>query len=97
MKVVRFELPDSPGEPRIGFADSVHQRLLDAGAVLARAGVAKPLARAVDIIQYNTENAGSLSRQLKDLGQFDVPAWKLDEITYLPCIEGRFAARLYCL
>jgi 2-keto-4-pentenoate hydratase/2-oxohepta-3-ene-1,7-dioic acid hydratase in catechol pathway len=88
MKVVRFELPDSPGEPRIGFADSVHQRLLDAGAVLARAGVAKPLARAVDIIQYNTENAGSLSRQLKDLGQFDVPAWKLDEITYLPCIEA---------
>lgn len=88
MKVVRFELKDSPGQPKIGFADVANNQALDAPAVLAKAGIQSPLHRAVDIVEYNTELGGALAQQLKDLSSFDVPRWDLSEIAYLPCIEA---------
>ena len=88
MKVVRFELPNSPGQTRAGFVDLDENCIVDAGVVLAQAGIEDPLHRALDIIAYNTDNAGSLSRKLEDLDKFDGQRWGLDDVQYLPCIEA---------
>ena len=88
MKVIRFELPNAPGETRIGLVDLAQGHILEAAPALAQAGVGVPLPRAVDIIAYNTEMAGVLSQDLKDLPRFDAPRWDLTEVIYLPCIEA---------
>jgi 2-keto-4-pentenoate hydratase/2-oxohepta-3-ene-1,7-dioic acid hydratase in catechol pathway len=88
VKVVRFEPPDSPGEPLVGFVDLAHSHIVDAGSVLAQLGIDVPLNRAVDIIAYNTDTSGALSRDLKDLARFDAPRWGLEQVTYLPCVES---------
>lgn len=98
MKVVRFELPGLPGEPRVGFVDLLGNRILDAKAVLNRLGIVVPVTRAgiwlkadltaVDIVAYNTDTSGALSNKLKELEKFDVLHWGLDQVTHLPCIEA---------
>ena len=88
MKVVRFELPGSPGEVKIGFVDLADNKVVDAATVLGRMGIREPLPRAVDIMSYNVEKSGALSQGIKDLSRHDAPRWGLDEIMYLPCIEA---------
>ena len=88
MKVVRFELHNSPGQARAGFVDLDENCIVDAGVVLAQAGIEDPLHRALDIIVYNTDNAGSLSHKLEDLDKFNGQRWGLDDVKYLPCIEA---------
>ncbi len=55
MKVLRFELPESPGEVKIGFVDLAGGQVVDAATVLGRMGIRESLDRAVDIISYNLE------------------------------------------
>jgi len=88
MKIIRFELPDSPGEARIGFVDLAGNCIVEAGAVLSLAGVEIPSIRAVDIIAYNTDASGALSGELKNLERFDGQRWGLERVTCLPCIEA---------
>lgn len=88
MKIVRFALPQAPGEVRLGFVDLANRRILDAPAVLSRLGVSGPLDQVVDIVAHNIHTSGALSSQLKDLSRFDVPHWGLDQVIYLPCIEA---------
>ena len=88
MKILRFELPGSRGDPRVGFVDHSNKQVVEAGAVLAKLGVDLPLPRAVDILAHNTENSGGLASQLGDPARFDAPRWGLEEVTYLPAIEA---------
>jgi 2-keto-4-pentenoate hydratase/2-oxohepta-3-ene-1,7-dioic acid hydratase in catechol pathway len=88
VKIIRFEAPNTPGEAKVGLVDLAQGHIVDAALVLAQAGVGVLLPRAVDIIAYNTEMGGVLSRDLKDLSRFDAPRWDLAEVTYLPCIEA---------
>jgi 2-keto-4-pentenoate hydratase/2-oxohepta-3-ene-1,7-dioic acid hydratase in catechol pathway len=88
MKVVRFELSDSSGQPKVGFVDLGQNQVVEAGPVLVKVGVDRPLPGAVDILQYNTENQGILSQRLKDLSKIDAPRWSLSSINYLPSIEA---------
>lgn len=88
MKVLRFELPGSPGEARIGFVDLAANTAVDAPTVLAQVGINRPSWRAVDIVEYNTESGGALSRELAGLDKFDALRCPLDQITYLACIEA---------
>ena len=88
MKVMRFEVPDSTGQVKIGFVDLADNKVLDAVTVLGRMGIRDPLERAVDIIGYNLEKSGSLSQGLTDLSRYDAPRWGLDEVVFLPAIEA---------
>ena len=88
MKIIRFEIPNAPGEARVGLVDVAQGHILEAETVLAHAGVEVQLLRAVDIVAYNTEMGGVLARDLKDLSRIDAPRWSLAEVTYLPCIES---------
>ena len=88
MKVMRFELPGSPGEAKVGFVDLDDNKVVDSATVLGRMGVRDPLNRAVDIITYNVEKAGALSQGLGNLDRYDAPRWGLDEVVYLPSIEA---------
>ncbi len=88
MKVLRFELPESPGEVKIGFVDLAGGCVVDAATVLGRMGIREPLDRAVDIISYNLEKSGALSQGVKDLSRYDAPRWGLTEVRFLPSIEA---------
>lgn len=88
MKVMRFELPGQPGASRVGFADLENNQVVDCAAVLGRLRVAEPLPRAVDVIAYNTEHSGALSRGVRDLDRHDAPRWGLDEVVFLPPVEA---------
>ena len=88
MKVMRFELPASPGQAKVGFVDLSDNNVVDAATVLGRMGIRDPLPRAVDIIEYNVDKSGSLSEGLADLSRYDAPRWALDEVVFLPCIEA---------
>ena len=88
MKVMRFELPGQPGESRVGFVDLENNQAVECAAVLGRLGVAEPLARAVDIIAYNTEQSGALSQGVGELDRQDAPRWGLDEVVFLPPVEA---------
>ena len=88
MKVMRFELPASPGQTRVGFVDLTNSTVVDAAAVLSHVGVEIPLMRGVDIIAYNTEKPGALARELRDLGKYDGPRWRLNVVSYRPPIEA---------
>ena len=50
MKVLRFELPGSPGEVRIGFVDLAANTAVDAPTVLAQVGINRTSWRAVDVV-----------------------------------------------
>lgn len=98
MKIMRFELPESRGQARVGLVDVAANQVLDAAAVLAHLGVAINLVRprgwlsadlgALDIIAYNTENRGSLASSVKDLSAFDVQRWPADGVISLPAVEA---------
>ena len=88
MKVMRFELPGHPGEGRVGFVDQGDNQVVDCAAVLGRMGITEPLARAVDLIAYNTEQSGALSQGVRELDQHDAPRWGLDEVVFLPPVEA---------
>lgn len=88
MKIMRFELADSPGQAKVGFVDLAANHVVEAAGVLARVGVERPLTRAVDIVTYNTEALGALSREVSDLSKYDAPRCWLDDVTYLACIEA---------
>ena len=88
MKVMRFELPGSPGHTKVGFVDLGDNKVVDSATVLGRMGIRDPLNRAVDIITYNVEKAGALSQGLGNLDRYDAPRWGLDEVVYLPSIEA---------
>ena len=88
MKIMRFELPRSSGQPKVGFVDLANNNVVDAATVLGRIGIREPLEGAVDIIAYNVEQSGSLSQGIADLSRFDAPKWGLDEVVFLPCIEA---------
>ena len=88
MKVMRFELPGSPGEIKVGFVDLGDNQVVDSATVLGRMGIRDSLGRAVDLIAYNLEKSGALSQGLKDLDRYDAPRWGLDEVVFLPSIEA---------
>ena len=88
MKVMRFESPGHPGESRVGFVDQGNNQAVDCAAVLGRMGITEPLARAVDLIAYNTEQSGALSQGVRELDQHDAPRWGLDEVVFLPPVEA---------
>ena len=88
MKIMRFELPGSPGETKVGFVDLDNNQAVDSATVLGRMGIEEPLGRAVDIIAYNATNSGALSQGAKDLDRYDAPRWRLDEVVFLPSIEA---------
>ena len=88
MKVMRFESPGHPGESRVGFVDQGNNQAVDCAAVLGRMGITEPLARAVDLIAYNTEQSGALSQGVRELDQHDAPRWGLDEVVFLPSVEA---------
>ena len=88
MKVMRFELPGHPGESRVGFVDQGNNQVVDCAAVLGRMGIMEPLARAVDVIAYNTEQSGALSQGVRELDRRDAPRWGLDEVVFLPPVEA---------
>ena len=88
MKIMRFELPGSPGEAKVGFVDLAENKVLDAATVLGRMGIRDPLDKVVDIIAYNVEKSGALSQGLVDLSRYDGPRWALDEVMFLPSIEA---------
>ncbi len=88
MKVMRFELPGSPGETKVGFVDLGANKVVDSVTVLGRMGIRDPLDRAVDIICFNVDKAGTLSQGLENLAKYDAPRWGLDEVVYLPSIEA---------
>ena len=88
MKVMRFELPGSPGASRVGFVDLGNNQAVDCAAVLGRVGITQSLARAVDIIAYNTEHSGMLSQGVRELDRHDAPRWALDEVVFLPPVEA---------
>ena len=88
MKLVRFEAPNAAGEAKVGLVDLAQGHILEAAPVLAQTGIGVPLPRAVDIVAYNTEMGGVLSRELKDLSRLDAPRWDLAGVSYLPCIES---------
>ena len=89
MKVMRFELPGSPGDTKVGFVDLGDNKVVDSATVLGRMGIRDPLNRAVDIITYNVEKAGTLSQGLGNLDRYDAPRWGLDEVVYLPSNKRR--------
>ena len=88
MKIMRFELPGFPGETKVGFVDLGNNQAVDSAAVLERLGIEEPLGRAVDLIAYNAEKSGALSKGVKDLDRYDAPRWRLDEVVFLPSIEA---------
>ena len=88
MKVMRFELPGHPGESRVGFVDLGNNQAVDCAAVLGRLGIAEPLALAVDLIAYNTEQSGALAQGVRELERQDAPRWGLDEVVFLPPVEA---------
>jgi 2-keto-4-pentenoate hydratase/2-oxohepta-3-ene-1,7-dioic acid hydratase in catechol pathway len=88
MKLLRFELPASPGEVKVGFVDIAGDSAVDAATVLGQMGIREPLDRVVDIIAYNLEKSGALSQELKDLSKFDAPRWGLTQVRFLPSIEA---------
>ena len=88
MKVMRFELPGDPGESRVGFVDLGNKQVVDCAAVLGRLGIAESLARAVDVVAYNTEHSGALSQWVRELDRRDAPRWGLDEVVFLPPVEA---------
>ena len=88
MKVMRFELPGHPGDSRVGFVDLGNNQVVDCAAVLGRLGIAEPLARAVDVVAYNTEHPGALSQGVRELDRRDTPRWGLDEVVFLPPVEA---------
>ena len=88
MKIMRFGLPGSPGESKVGFVDLSNSQVVDSATVLGRMGIRDHLDRAVDLIAYNVDKLGALSQGLKDLDRFDAPRWGLDEVVFLPSIEA---------
>ena len=62
MKIMRFELPGSLGETKVGFVDLDNNQAVDSATVLGRMGIEEPLGRAVDLIAYNATNSGALSQ-----------------------------------
>lgn len=88
MRVMRFELPGHPGESRVGFVDLGNNQAVDCAAVLGRLGIAEPLALAVDLIAYNTEQSGALDQGVRELERQDAPRWGLDEVVFLPPVEA---------
>ena len=88
MRVMRFELPGHPGESRVGFVDLGNNQAVDCAAVLGRLGIAEPLALAVDLIAYNTEQSGALAQGVRELERQDAPRWGLDEVVFLPPVEA---------
>ena len=88
MKVMRFELPGSSGESKVGFVDLSNNQVVDSATVLGRMGIREPFSRAVDLVSYNVEKSGALSQGLKNLEQYDAPRWRLDEVVFLPSVEA---------
>ena len=88
MKIMRFELPGSPGETKVGFVDLGSNNAVDSATVLGRMGIRDPLERAVDLITYNVEKSGALAQGLGDLDRYDAPRWGLNEVVFLPSIEA---------
>ena len=88
MKIMRFELLGAPDETKVGFVDLANNQVVDSPAVLGRMGIGEPLGRAVDIIAYNTETSGALSRDVGNLDRYDAPRWGLEDVVFLPCIEA---------
>ena len=88
MKIMRFVLADSPEQAKVGFVDLAANQVVDAAGVLAHVGVERPLPQAVDVVTYNTETSGALSREVADLDKYDAPRSWLGDVTYLACIEA---------
>jgi len=88
VKIMRFELAESPGQARVGFVDLAANQVVDAVGVLAQVGIDSGVTRAVDIMGHNTETSGALSKEVSNLGRYDSLRWGLEEVTYLACIEA---------
>ena len=88
MKIARFDLPGTSGQVKVGFVDLKDNQVVDAATVLGRMGIRDPLDRAVDIVAYNVDKSGALSKGLGDLSAYDAPRWPLGDIRLLAPIES---------
>ena len=87
MKVARVS-PGAASGIKVGFVDEARSQVLDASQVCTELQVPIDASTAVEVVRYNTETEGSLSRALINLSDFGANRWPIDSVTFHAPIES---------